>query len=44
MTKAEALDIVYLIENKLPHAIPLTLTHLEMQHDVNDGKQQQINN
>ncbi|XP_029680912.1 insulin-degrading enzyme-like isoform X1 [Formica exsecta] len=37
MTKAEALDIVHLIENKLPHAIPLTLTHLEMHHDVNDG-------
>ncbi|KAL6425857.1 hypothetical protein ACFW04_009693 [Cataglyphis niger] len=35
MTKAEALDIAHLIENKLSYTIPLTLTHLEMYHGFN---------
>lgn len=40
MTKAEVLDIAHLIEKKLLHTSPLTLTHLEMHHDINDGKQE----
>ncbi|XP_072748071.1 insulin-degrading enzyme-like [Anoplolepis gracilipes] len=34
MTRAEALNIAHLIENKLPHVIPLTLIHLEGSYDI----------
>ncbi|CAL1686426.1 unnamed protein product [Lasius platythorax] len=38
MTRAEALNVAQLIENKLSHVTPLTITHLEMHHGVKGVK------
>lgn len=38
ITRAEALNIAHLIDNKLSHVIPLTITHLEMHDDIKSAR------